>query len=399
MLGYLPSLSSPFVAPKLAVLLVAGACGFLGWAARACGRAGACAGRAERSSERSWPPARRFGLAVVVSAVLAAGRGAPGAPYAAVELVRMGAMFGVAVGAAFAARADARNARRLCEAIHASAGLVALIGLCPAPPSLAAADPVDQRPRLDVRQPERRRRGGGDGDPVRLWSARLRRNDRPGRRRGRAAGCWRSFWCWRSATWPWRARAAPGWAARSGWRSSSRSAAPGCRAPPSAPSPRSRCWPSPGRRSPAAGPPTTRATSNGSSRPRAWSATPSIRARRSRAPAWRSGAAPGRSTVRTRWRGSARELPRAFSSLRRAERHRGRRAVADRRPATRPQRSAGAAGRDRAVWSGGAAGALRRAGRRRGSSGPRRAARKATPATATRPLPARAAWPRSSGAA
>ena len=62
--------------------------------------------------------------------MLAAGRGAPGAPYASVELIRIGAMFGVAVGAAFAARADARNARRLCEAIQASAGLVALIGLC-----------------------------------------------------------------------------------------------------------------------------------------------------------------------------------------------------------------------------------------------------------------------------
>src|SRR3954469_20142723 len=38
MLGYFPSLSSPFVAPKLAVLLVAGGCGFLGWAARSGGR-------------------------------------------------------------------------------------------------------------------------------------------------------------------------------------------------------------------------------------------------------------------------------------------------------------------------------------------------------------------------
>ena len=122
MLGYFPSLSSPFVAPKLAVLLVAGACGFLGWAAR------------------SWEPpsgivpsivrtGAAFGLAVVGSTVLALGRGTPGAPYAAVEIIRIGAVFGVAVGAAFAARADARNARRLCEAIHASAGLVALIGL------------------------------------------------------------------------------------------------------------------------------------------------------------------------------------------------------------------------------------------------------------------------------
>ena len=70
-----------------------------------------------------------FGLAVVISTVLAAARGAPGAPYAADELVRLGAMFGVAAGAALAARADIRNTRRLCEAIHASAGLVALIGL------------------------------------------------------------------------------------------------------------------------------------------------------------------------------------------------------------------------------------------------------------------------------
>ena len=54
-----------------------------------------------------------FGLLVVVTAMLAAVRGAPGAPYASVEIIRIGAMFGVAVGAAFAARADARNARRL----------------------------------------------------------------------------------------------------------------------------------------------------------------------------------------------------------------------------------------------------------------------------------------------
>ena len=127
MLGYLPALSSPFVAPKLALLLVAGACGFLGWAAG------------------SWRPrpapgdpailraivaaSAALGLLVVISAIVAAGRGAPGAPYAAVEILRIGAMFGVALGTAFAARTDARNARRLCEAIHASAGLVALIGL------------------------------------------------------------------------------------------------------------------------------------------------------------------------------------------------------------------------------------------------------------------------------
>src|SRR5450631_15112 len=123
MLGYLPALSSPFVAPKLAILSVAGACGFLGWAAGSWRRRpGPC--------DRVFVGASAlFGLLVLLSAALATRRGAPGAPYAAVEIIRIGAMFGVAVGAAYAARADARNARRLCEAIHAAAGLVALIGL------------------------------------------------------------------------------------------------------------------------------------------------------------------------------------------------------------------------------------------------------------------------------
>ena len=130
MLGYLPALSSPFVAPKLAVLLVAGACGFLGWAAGSWRPQPAPHDRGGVRGDRAIIGASTaFGLLAVIAAMLAAGRGAPGAPYAPVELIRMGAMFGVAVGAAFAARADARNARRLCEAIHASAGLVALIGL------------------------------------------------------------------------------------------------------------------------------------------------------------------------------------------------------------------------------------------------------------------------------
>ena len=131
MLGYVPSLSAPFVAPKLAVLLVAGACGFLGWTAGSWRPRPARRDPGVRACDRKILGASTaFGLLVVVTALLAAGRGAPGAPYASVELIRIGAMFGVAVGAACAARADARNARRLCEAIHASAGLVALIGLC-----------------------------------------------------------------------------------------------------------------------------------------------------------------------------------------------------------------------------------------------------------------------------
>jgi O-antigen ligase len=151
MLGYFPSLSSPFVAPKLTVLVVAGACGFLGWAARSWGPRPVAGQRGDdgASARPSGRPMVRaidrtgdrminrlilgacaaLGLAVVLSAALAVRRGPPGAPYAAIEIIRLGATFGVAVGAAFAARAGARHARRLCEAIHASAGLVALIGL------------------------------------------------------------------------------------------------------------------------------------------------------------------------------------------------------------------------------------------------------------------------------
>ena len=129
MLGYLPALSSPFVAPKLAVLLIAGACGFLGWTAGSWRPRPAPSDRGREHDRWIFAASTAFALLVVVAAMLAAGRGAPGAPYAPVELLRIGAMFGVAVGAAFAARADAGHARRLCEAIHASAGLVALIGL------------------------------------------------------------------------------------------------------------------------------------------------------------------------------------------------------------------------------------------------------------------------------
>ena len=122
----------------------------------------------------------------------------------------MGAMFGVAVGAALAARADVRNARRLCEAIHASAGLVALIGLAqhlrlsPLPiPSISVPGSTFGNRNVAAEAVAMAIPFGfgllGFGEATHL------RPVSPSRRRLLAF-----FWCWRSATWPWRARAAPG---------------------------------------------------------------------------------------------------------------------------------------------------------------------------------------------
>jgi O-antigen ligase len=134
-LGYFPALASPFVEPKLAVLVVAGALGFAAWALAAARSRGAL----PRWALRRWPLPRwdrpvmlaagAFGLALVLSALFAVLRRPPGAPYAADELVRTAAVIGVALGAGLAARSDPRNRRRLLEAISAAAGLVALVGL------------------------------------------------------------------------------------------------------------------------------------------------------------------------------------------------------------------------------------------------------------------------------
>jgi O-antigen ligase len=120
MLGYVPSLSAPFVAPKLAVLELAGALGLLGWS---------IGSRRPRWNRGVAGAAAAFGLVLVISAALALHRGPAGAPYASTEMMRFAALGGVAIGAGFAARAESANARRLTEAIHASAGLVALLGL------------------------------------------------------------------------------------------------------------------------------------------------------------------------------------------------------------------------------------------------------------------------------
>ena len=247
---------------------------------------------------------------------------------------------------------------------------------CPAPPSFAAADPVDQRPRLDVRQPERRRGGGGDGDPVRVWSARLRRIDGP-----------------RAVT-----VAAPDGGALSG---------AGDRLPGGGPCARRLAGRGARDRGLLRAPPPPAVTRDrrcrgrgrDPGRRRGGDSRPLDRARRARRQTVRAGHAGGprrrRSELASRPHPPGalapdvgalpvaaaggdrrRQLPGAFSPLRRAQRHPRRRAVADGRPAARPQRSAGAARRDGTVWSGGAAGALRGVGRGGGSSGPGGAARR-----------------------
>jgi O-antigen ligase len=122
-LVYLPNLDSVFSQPKLALLLVAGALG-LG------GHALARAGGAQRPR---WPPLLTAAVAALLvtsalSAVVAWRRAAPGAPYAAGELLRLAAVLGVALGAA-QATADRLWRRRLFQSVHAAAGLVSLIGL------------------------------------------------------------------------------------------------------------------------------------------------------------------------------------------------------------------------------------------------------------------------------
>ena len=278
-----------------------------------------------------------FGLLVVISAMLAAGRGAPGAPYAPVELIRIGAMFGVAVGAAFAARADARQRAAALRGDSRQRRPGGADRPWPAPPPLAAADPVDQRPRLDVRQPERRRRGGGDGDPVRVWSARLWREERP--RPVAVASPDDDALSGAGDRLPGRGARARRLAGR---RARDRDL---LRAPPPPTVTRDR------RR---------RGRGGDAGRRRSGDSRPLDRSRFARRQTIPAGHARGPRRRRSELAGRAHppgalaahlgalpfaaaggdrsgELPRRFSSLRRAERDGGRRAVADGRPATRPQ--------------------------------------------------------------
>ena len=125
-LVYVPALDAPFMEPKLAVLLVAGALG-AGSHLLVLGAGGPRA---------RWPAALTAAaaallLTTVAAALVAARRGAAGVPYAGAEILRLAAVLGVALGTAGAVAAEPGGAsrRRLGEAIHAAAALVSSVGL------------------------------------------------------------------------------------------------------------------------------------------------------------------------------------------------------------------------------------------------------------------------------
>jgi O-antigen ligase len=124
-LGYVPILASPFVEPKLAVLVIAGALAAGGYASAVV--AGSPRPRWNRSIAGA---SAAFGLVLLAATATAARQGTVGVPYFVPEIVRLGSMFAIAIGAALTANAGVGARRRLCEAIHAGAGLVALLGLC-----------------------------------------------------------------------------------------------------------------------------------------------------------------------------------------------------------------------------------------------------------------------------
>ena len=268
-----------------------------------------------RDASRATPclaPPRRSGFWSSSRRCVAAGRGAPGAPYAAAELVRLGAMFGVAPAPALRGarrrRTRGGSARRFTPA--------PVWWRCSASASTSASCRCRSR-----RSAFPARRSATGTSPPRRWRWRSRSasvcsasaDDGPGPVAGTSAA---------DRALSGAGDRLPGGGARARRLAGRRARHRGLlRAPPPAALARDRRRRGGGRgagrrrrrRFPAAGPPTTRATSNGSSRPRAWSTTPSIRARRSRAPGSRSGAGPWRSTVRSRSRGSAPGTSPSFS--------------------------------------------------------------------------------------
>jgi O-antigen ligase len=118
---YVPALQAPFVVPKVAVLEITAALGFVAFALR----------RVAEGRPR-WSPHVALGvLAVLLTtafAWLAVARGPSGAPYAPAALARWASLFGLAAGASVLA--DDREARqRVFEAVTVAAAAVSAVGL------------------------------------------------------------------------------------------------------------------------------------------------------------------------------------------------------------------------------------------------------------------------------
>ena len=122
-LVYAPPFESPFLEPKLALLLLVGALGWGAWLTAA----------AAGLPRPRWTRSMTLALGAFVAANLGTAavawlRRAPGAPYAVPELARLAATIGIACAAAQAV-ADPRWRSRLVDGIHVAAGVVSVLGL------------------------------------------------------------------------------------------------------------------------------------------------------------------------------------------------------------------------------------------------------------------------------
>jgi O-antigen ligase/cytochrome c-type biogenesis protein CcmH/NrfG len=114
---YAPALEAPFVVPKLAVLEVMAALGFLAFALQIAAVDGA-----------RWSRPAAVGAGLVLCTTAAAWAMTPRAPYAVPALARWAALFGVACAAVLVSD-DARARQRLLEAITGAAAVVSVIGI------------------------------------------------------------------------------------------------------------------------------------------------------------------------------------------------------------------------------------------------------------------------------
>jgi O-antigen ligase len=116
-LAYAPALEAPFLVPKLAVLEVTAALGFLAFALHI----------AAVDGER-WSRPAAVGAGLVLFTTAAAWAMAAQAPYAVAALARWAALFGIACAAVLVS-GDARARQRLLEAITGAAAVVSAIGI------------------------------------------------------------------------------------------------------------------------------------------------------------------------------------------------------------------------------------------------------------------------------